>query len=348
MPYLEENKLKRHLEAKEYSPIYVFFGKEKYLVKKAYRNFYNIASKCGFEEFNLNSFNSEALADDIADAALALPFMEEKKFVFVSDYNIENKNAAELSKITELVSDPSEDTVLVFFYPTLDFDPKKTAKWKNFFKIIEKHGYLIEFCEKERPDLVKFIVSLCEKEGAAISKDLAGRVADYVGSDLNAIMNETIKLASFCKNREVTREDVENLVTKTPEAKIFALSKAILASNFDEAYEIIDNLLYYGEKPVGIVSVLSGTFVDMYRVKAALSSGKKSEDVAEYGEYKGKEFRLRNAERDVRNISLQKLRRCIDILLEADVLLKSSRVSGELVLQQLVANMLLALKGENR
>ena len=344
MPYLEENKLKKHLELREFTPIYVLFGSEKYLVKKAYKNMYSIASKCGFEEFNLNSFTSDAAADDIADAALALPFMEEKKFVFVSDYNIENKNASELSKITQLVSDPSEDTVLVFFYPTLDFDPKKNAKWKNFFKIIDKKATLVEFKEKERGELIKFITAVCEKENAVISRELAGRVADYVGSDLNAILNETIKLSSFCRNREVTREDVENLVTKTPEAKIFSLSKAIIASNFDEAYEIIDNLLYFGEKPVGIVSVLSGTFIDMYTVKTALNAGKKSEDLAELSEYKGKEFRLKNAERDVRNISLSKLRRCIDILLEADVLLKSSRVSGELVLQQLVANLLVALK----
>ena len=347
MPYLEENKLKKHLESREFTPIYAFFGNEKYLVKKAYRNMFSIASKCGFEEFNLNSFSGDAAIDDIADAALALPFMEEKKFVFVSDYNIENKNSADLNKITELVSDPSEDTVLVLFYPTLDFDPKKSTKWKNFFKIIEKNGTIVEFKEKERPELIKFITAICEKENALISKDLAGRVADYVGSDLNSIMNETIKLASFCKNREITREDVENLVTKTPEAKIFSLSKAIIASNTDEAYEIIDNLLYFGEKPVGIVSVLSGTFIDMYRVKAALNSGARSEDLTDLPEYKGKEFRLKNAERDVRNISLNKLRRCLDILLEADVQLKSSRVSGELILQQLVANLLFTLKIEN-
>ena len=114
MPYLEETKLKKHLEAKEYSKIYVLFGSEKYLVKKAYKNFYAIASKLGFEEFNVNSFSSDASVDDIADAALALPFMEEKKFVFVSDFNIESKNASDLNKITELVSDPGEDTVLVF------------------------------------------------------------------------------------------------------------------------------------------------------------------------------------------------------------------------------------------
>lgn len=348
MPIIEDTKFKKHVEAEEFYPVYLLFGQEKFLLKRALSRLESRAKKAPFPEFNWNGFGSEAGVDEIADAALGMPFMAERKFVFVSDLNVESLNASELSKLNELLENLSESTVLVFTYPTLLFDGKKSAKWRNFLKACEKNGACVEFTQKEKSDLVKFLVTAAEKNDAVLPRQQAEKIIEYCGTDLTALNNEISKLSAYCAGREITPADVEEMVTKNTEAKVFALSKAIISGNYDESYRILDNLLYAGEKPVAILSVLSSAYVDLYRVRAALQSGRKSDAPAEYGEYKGKEFRLRNAERDIRNLSAQVLKESLDVLLETDLLLKGSKVPARRNLEEMIAKLLLVTKGEGK
>lgn len=54
-------------------------------------------------------------------------------------------------------------------------------------------------------------------------------------------------------------------------------------------------------------------------------------------QYRGKEFRLRNAARDASRLSIDVLRRSLDTLAQADLRLKSSRTDKRVVLEQTAA-----------
>ena len=94
-----------------------------------------------------------------------------------------------------------------------------------------------------------------------------------------------------------------------------------------------------------ILAVLSSAYVDLYRVKVALESGVAPFQLSQSFPYKGKEFRLRNAERDVRNMSMEQLRQSLRLILEADIRLKSSRVDNRVILEELIAQLRLAAEG---
>ena len=100
------------------------------------------------------------------------------------------------------------------------------------------------------------------------------------------------------------------------ETTVFVLSKALVAGRYDQAYRQLDLLLYQKEEPVMILAVLSSAYVDLYRVKVALESGVAPFQLSQSFPYKGKEFRLRNAERDVRNMSMEQLRQSLRLILE--------------------------------
>ena len=61
---------------------------------------------------------------------------------------------------------------------------------------------------------------------------------------------------------------------------------------------------------------------------------------------RGREFRLRNAERSAKGISEEGLRRSLDLLLQADLQLKGSKLDARIVMEELIAKLLLAAKGE--
>ena len=96
------------------------------------------------------------------------------------------------------------------------------------------------------------------------------------------------------------------------------------------------------EEPYTILAVLSSAYIDMYRVRAAIEAGKTSMAPTEYGDYRGRDFRLKYAERDVHDLSIEMLRECLSLLLNCDLSIKLS--GGEnmdrIALEKLFAQLL--------
>lgn len=344
-----ESDLKKHLTAEPPRSLYLIAGEEKYLVKRSAARLIKKAGGEAFPEFNLNEFGSGAGVDAIADAALALPFFAEHKCVSVSDLDIEELNAVELKKLYELLEGVPETTSLVFWYPTLDFDGKRSAKWKKFMKELETRGGALVFCERRsQSELVRLAEREAEKAGATLSRQNAQRVVEYAGPDVTRLLGEMEKLCAFALGSaagetrpEITAQMIEALVPKTTETTVFLMANALVAGNYEKAYSLLDALFAQGEEPIAILGALSASFVDMCRVRAALESGLPAVAAGEYGDYKGKEFRLRNAEKTARGMKPKTLYESMQLLLEADAALKGSRLSGRIILEELIAKLLL-------
>lgn len=340
-----ETDLKKHLAAEALRPLYLLAGEEKYLVKRTAARLRKLACGESFPEFNLNEFSSAAAVDAVADAVTALPFFAEHKCVSVSDWNIEEMNATELSKLYELLGSLPESTSLVLWYPTLEFDGKKSAKWKKLLKECEKVGAVV-WCERRsQSELLRMIGREAEKAGVELSRSNAQRVLEYAGADVTRLLSEMEKLCAYAlgsageNQPEITAQMIETMVPKTTETTVFLMANAMVAGDFQKAYALLDTLLTQGEEPIAILGALSASYIDLCRVRTALESGLTSSAAAAYGEYKGKEFRLRNAERSVRGVSTEKLQKSLQLLLEADMALKGSRFGGRLILEQLIAKL---------
>ncbi len=339
---MDEQGIKKHIAKGELLPLYFFIGEEKLLLKKYLQRFLKVAVPENFTDFNFNEFRSDASVDEIADAALALPFMAEHKCVLVSDYVLDEKSAQDRDKFEELLTILPDTTVLVFYYPTANV--KSFSKYKKIDTLIKERGVVVDFKRKEGTELIKYICSTAEKNGARIQKNNAQKLIEFVGNDLTTINNEILKLSMYAKDREINLDDMELLVSKSVEATVFELSKCILSSNFAKSYEILDKLFYMGEKAVPILAVLSSSFIDVYRVKCALEAGKTVTSPAEYADYKGKDFRLKYAQRDGRNLSTAVVGKYLKLLIQSDLELKSSRLDDKIVLETLIAKLLYLTK----
>ncbi len=346
MPEMGESELKKQLAAGELYSLYLLAGEEKYLVKRGARRLIRRAGGESFPEFNCQEFGSGSSVDSIADAVEALPFFAEHKCVALSDWNVEERDSAELDKLYELLDSVPETTTLVLWYPTLEFDGKKSAKWKKLLKKVQEKGGVLFFERRSEADLQKLLLREAEKAGCGLSRQLAGRIVEYAGRDVTQLLGEMEKLCAFALGSasggppEITADMVEDLVPKTMETTVFLMSNALVAGNYEKAYSLLDTLLYQNEEPIAILGALASAYVDMARVRAALESGQPAAAAGEYGDYKGKEFRLRNAERNGRSLKPEVLRQSLDLLLEADMALKGSRLEGRIVLEELIAKLL--------
>ena len=81
----------------------------------------------------------------------------------MSDFDVESKSADELNKLYELWELCPETTALVFWYPTLDFDGKRSSKWKKFLKQAEERGTVVLCGRRSRTELLGFLGREAEK-----------------------------------------------------------------------------------------------------------------------------------------------------------------------------------------
>ena len=163
---------------------------------------------------------------------------------------------------------------------------------------------------------------------------------------METLHHEMEKMCAYVESGTITRETIDRLATRNLETTVFMLGKAIVAGNYDKAYQVLDLLFYQNEEPVNVLAVLSSVYLDLYRVRAAVQSGFSAQEPAKYFDYKKKEFRLRNAERDVRPLSLSMLRASLNVLLETDVSLKSARGNRRIMMEEMIARLLIIAQKE--
>lgn len=343
MPWNEE-KLKQHLKEGTLLPLYVIYGEEGYLV----RQYAEKLRGRGVGEDDLGSFNLHRLDglrceyDAIEQGAEALPLMAERTCVLVRDYDVGSKEREETHfRLMELVNDPPETCVLIFYYDALQPNGK-SARWKEFLAAAENQGAVIRLDRRTPEEVVRMLTSGASRRGCTMCPEVARLLLDWCGNDLDLLLNELDKLSALADGGEIDRALVERAATRNLESRVFDLSKAILAGQYTKAYEVLGVLFGQKEDPIVINGALAGAWADLYRAKVAMASGKKALEVAGvYSGYKNREFRLTNAMRQVSRMSADTLRQGLEVLAEADRRLKSSRADGRVVLEETAARLIL-------
>lgn len=349
MPSITEQDLKKQIASGAFAPLYLLSGDEKLTLKRAAQRLINKSSGESFPEFNRALFTNDSDIESIATAVEALPFMAGHKCAAVSDFDPETKPSEELDMLWDLLDDLPDSTSLIFWYPTLDIPAKKSSKWKKFLDKASKAGCTVDFPRLGAADLYRMLKKEAERQGCELSRKSWDKLFDYAGSDLHTLRSETEKLCSYALGlgrTEITPDMVEALTPRSTETTVFIMVRALVSGRYDEAYSQLDLLFYRGEEPIAILGAMAASYIDMYRVKSALESGLTSAAPAEYApEYKGRSsFRLQNAERSSKKLSLPCIRQCLDLLLEADLSLKGSRLEPRLVLEGLISRLLLAVQ----
>lgn len=347
MAEITEAELKKQIEKLDFSSIYFLHGEETYLVERFAQKLIAKAAGNTFLDFNLQRFDgASASIDEIAAAAETLPFMTEHKCVAVSNLNVEACNAQDSNKLAELFENIPETTVLVIFLTSVKIDYKKSAKWKKFITAVNKVGSSIQLKRRDNTDLEKLLCTAATKHFCTLSRQDAAHIIFLCGNDLQILYSELDKLCFFVKQGEITKQIIDQVVVKNLETTVFILAKALIAGEYEKAYKGLDLLFYQNEEPVAILAVLASSYIDMYRVRTAVQSGQSCMEPAKYFDYRGKEFRLRNAERDVKRLSTDVLRESLNVLLQTDISLKSSRTSSRILMEELIAKLLMVSEKE--
>lgn len=348
MAVTTEAQFKRDLSGGQFDSLYCICGTEKLLVTHYTSKLVEKTAGKNPSDFNFHTFTDDFNVDDFAVALQVVPFACEYNVVLIKDLDFAEFSPTDGDRIIELISSSSEGSIVILSYPT-KLDAKPNAKDKKIKELFKKKGTFLELNKLTGQALQKKLVSWAGKRDVALSPQLASVIVEYSGTDLNTLKNELSKLCAYVgEGGEITRENIDRIVTKNLESSIFDLSKSVIAHDSVGAFKILDRLFYQREEPISILAVLSSAYVDMYRVRIAVKCGSNSADVAQWFNYKGSPYRLRYAERDSKKTSTAVLRKSIDAIAKTDIAMKSTRTDSRVQLELLIVKLLMIANEDRR
>ncbi len=345
MPAFNDNDLAKTLRGGEIFPVYFLYGKDVASVQSFTKKLTSKLTNKEDNSLNYHYFDGKKLdLGEFADVCEMLPMFAERITVVINDFNCESLSAKDLEFLISTVTNLPETTVVIFYVTGIDvYTAKKTltAKNKKFADNVAKVGAVCEFNYKNALELSKYITTKVEKNDCSISKKAAEYLANRCLCNTLMINSEIKKLCDYLEGGEITIDVIDDLVTKSLDTSAFTLAKALTRFDAKTSFTLLYELYDCQAECVGILSALSMAFTDLYRARVALNQGiPQNKTIADFG-YKGREFAIRNAYNDCGKISVSRLRRCMKILSDTDIALKSLRTDNKILLETAIGKMLI-------
>lgn len=250
--------------------IYLFHGEETYLRENALKLLYKTLLPEGMETFNYHFLDGKALeVQTLSDTVEAMPMMAQHTLVVAEDMDL---FALHQEALTTLLADVPDYCTLVFVYNTLPY--KRDSKQEALCAALKKHVCTVEFAQQERRQLLDWV----RRRFAALDHEIDDDVADHLlftcGSLMTGLISEIQKIGAYAKARRITAEDINAVAEPVLDARVFDLTSRITAGKYDEAAQVLSDLLRMQTEPIMVLAVMGRELRRLYTARMALDSGK--------------------------------------------------------------------------
>lgn len=321
--------LKKQIKARNFKKCYLFFGDESYL-----KNYYegdlkkNIIME-GLEMMNLDIFEDKSInIDDIINSASTLPFMSEKRLIIIKNSELfKSGRKADSEKMVSYIEKIPESTCLLFIEAEID-------KRSRLYKAVQNYGYVVEFKSPRESELIKWLQNIFNQNGKQLEQSTLQYLLKTVGTDMELLKTESQKLISYKLNDYITTEDIDNICTKSTEAKIFDMLDAMGNKKPDIALEILSSMFMMKEAPIKILTLIIRQFRLIFQTKfLSLNSYDLSSIATRLNQ---RPFIIKGILAQSQNYSLETLKGALEDCLETDISIKSGSISGQTGIELLI------------
>lgn len=340
------NKILKDIKKNEFKNIYLFYGEENYLIEDILKRLKVKLIDPSFHQLNFTLIKGgETSYDKIIDACETLPFMAEKKLVYIDGIDIFSGKSGPFSEkeerqFIEYISKIPESTILVF-YGNMSVDGRK-----KIVKQIRKYGCVAEFSRLKEEGLNSWIISRFKILGRSIGpKELAlfKSNLDYIGRNpsqsLFDVENEIKKLVSFMgEDIELKKDHIDKGMGSNFHNDIFNLLDAIEKRNFMEAIERLNIIVGKGEPILKILTTLGNQVKNILGAKLLMEERNYSsrEIASTLGIHP---FVASKCVTQSRQFTVGKLRELLNLFLHTDRAIKTGLMNEMLAMEMLILKM---------
>ncbi|MBU1292349.1 DNA polymerase III subunit delta [Patescibacteria group bacterium] len=275
---------------------------------------------------NLVCFRENSLDfDKVKQTIESVSMFDEKKLLIIENI-LKNKSfSEEFSKyITKSKLKNNDDVIVV-----LHQEGKLTSpSYKNKASMVEEFKLLkgIELINWLKKEATKNIINISP---IAISKLVA-----YVGDDLWQLSNELNKLGSYKAGQIIDEQDIDLLVRAKLDTNIFKTIDALARRDKRSAFKFLHQHLEQGENEIYLLTMFTYQLRTLIKLKDLMERGTSYYDLAKKAGLHP--FVVQKSSDQLRNFSLDQLKKIYRRLLEIDLGIKKGRWDGPTALDLLI------------
>lgn len=342
----------------EIDNVYLFYGEETYLIEDVLKRLKAKLINPDFEQFNFISIGDREVSyEKIIDACETLPFMAEKKLIYLNGLDIFKKKPGlspeeeeqpveytakmpeDEERFVNYIAKIPESTVVVFYgNPAVDGRRK-------IVKQIKKYGCVAEFTKLSEGEFNKWIKWIFKCSGKSIG---AGELVlfksnlDYLGKrssqNLLDVENEIKKLVSFMgEETDLKKEHIDRVMGLSFHNDIFNLLDSIEKHNPSESIKRLNYLLDDGEPILRVLAVLGNQTKNILSSKLLIEKGYSNKEIA--SKLTIHPYVASKCASQSKKFTIERLRELLNLFLDADIKIKSGMMNEKLVMETLVLTM---------
>jgi len=314
---MDYNQIIADLKAKKYSPVYFLEGEEPYFMDQIsdfiLENVLTEDEK-GFNQSIL--YGKDLSIDAILTTAKRYPMMAERQVVVIR----EAQNIKNIEDLVSYVEKPLTSTILVINYKYKTID-----KRKKLYKAISKNGVYLESKPLYDNQVPAWITKYLKEKNLGIDPRAAQLIADFIGSDLQRIVNELDKVTiSLVPGTSIMPDDVEKNIGISKEFNTFELQNALGNKDILKSNRIIN--YFIDNEKMHPLTVIIGMLANYYRKVLVYHSIENKSDRNLVAQKLGvNPFFINDYANAAKNYSLDKAIAIISMMREYDLRSKGAR-----------------------
>lgn len=319
-------------DLKKYGPqrLYCLWGQEEYLRERFIDEIEKICLPGGDDGFSLKKINgAETTLIDIREAVDAVPFLSERTYVEIRDFDFTKFGDNESKNLVDILSDIPEYCTVVIVGPT-GFEPDGR---KKIFKSLSSFAKMLKFSSQDQGALIEWISRRFAYYGKSIDIESAQRLMFISGDTMNRLLPEIEKIAAYCKNDKISIEDINKIANHIPEADVFEMISALTDRRYNNSATILAELLANkSNEPIAIIALLNSQLRKSYYASQVIKCGKSASDIS--AGLKIKDFAAKQLSRSVRDVDPLFFSESIRICAQAELEMKSSGADNTAILKE--------------
>lgn len=244
-----------------------------------------------------------------------IPFFGNQKLIVLKDIIEKKYQDKELKKISDLLKNVPETTIIVFY------NSNKIDNKNKLFKIIsEKANKNWLFKKLETRETYAWATEKIKSLKSSISKDALDQLILWTDNDLWLLNEEIEKITTLKSTKQVTIEDVNLMSTAKIDANIFNFIDSISQKNKKTTIINLEKLLKKGEDPIYLMGMIVYQIRNLLIIKELSQEGMSYSDISK--KTKKHPFVVKKTLAQAENFSFKKIESVYQKLFETEIELK--------------------------
>lgn len=317
---------------------YIFCGFDEQLIKENIKKIRDKVIGNSMQELNLVQFDGKTVqGSDLINACETLPFMCDKKIVVVyrsvflmDNEDRERKNVFE--EIKKYIENIPPHCILIMYYV---FESKREKPSKTVLKL-DKKACIVKADSLKGEQLEARVKNLLEAWGKQIGRSELKLFCSGIENDMGIAENEIDKLYWFTYGREISKDDISLMFSQKSDDDIFDLVNYLSQKKVDKAIDILNDLIFKGEKITGILFMVERQFKLLLNIKIGLEKNKSKNELA--SNLKLNPYVCEKMINQSKKFTIKQLENTLGYCIDTEEKLKSSSVDGKTEMEMLILN----------